>query len=227
MGSPLIDNDVRAAMLGEYVRGAGRPYRNVIGVFVGTGVGGGLVLDGKLRDGRGAAGEIGHASVTPAGRRCSCGRHGHLEAYAGRGCMEAHARRLYAKGKKTILFDIMEKQGKPRLSSGVIERALQKQDRMAVALVDDAVWALGIAFASAQNLLDLEAIIVGGGLGDRLGQPFIDRIVAAMQPRLFVPEQPPVVLTTELRDLSGAIGAAVLAGRAVAGRSGSGQAPAP
>ncbi|MGZ8570951.1 MAG: ROK family protein [Actinomycetota bacterium] len=215
-----IDNDVRVAMLGEHQRGAGRPYRNVIGVFVGTGVGGGLVLDGKLRDGRGAAGEIGHASVTPAGRRCSCGRHGHLEAYAGRGCMETRARDLHAKGKKTILFDIMEKQGKPRISSGVIAKALEKQDRMAVSLVDDAVWALGIALASTQNLLDLEAFIIGGGLGDRLGQPFVDRIVAAMQPRLFVPEQPPVVLTTELGDVSGAVGAAVLAGRAVSARSG-------
>ncbi len=207
-------------MLGEHHRGAGRPFQNVIGVFVGTGVGGGLVLDGKLRNGRGAAGEIGHTSVRPGGRKCSCGRHGHLEAYAGRGCMEVHARRLNAEGKKTDLFEIMEKHGKPRLSSGVIAKALEKQDGMAVSLVDEAVWALGIALASAQNLLDLEAIIIGGGLGDRLGQPFVDRIVAAMQPRLFVPEKPPVVLTTELGDLSGAVGAAVLAGRVVGARSG-------
>jgi predicted NBD/HSP70 family sugar kinase len=66
--------------------------------------------------------------------------------------------------------------------------------------------------ASAQNLLDLEAIIVGGGLGDRLGQPFVDQIVEQMTPHLFVPDEPPVVLRTELGDLSGAVGAAMLAG---------------
>jgi glucokinase len=81
--------------------------------------------------------------------------------------------------------------------------------------------------SSAQNLLDLEAIIVGGGLGDRLGQPFVDRIVEAMTPRLFVPERPPAVLTTELGDLSGAVGAAVLAGRSIKAPRRQARAPEP
>ncbi|MCL2769737.1 MAG: ROK family protein, partial [Solirubrobacterales bacterium] len=72
--------------------------------------------------------------------------------------------------------------------------------------------ALGLAIASAQNLLDLEAIIVGGGLGDRLGQPFIDSIAQEAEPHLFVPDHAPVLLATELGDLAGAVGAAVLAG---------------
>jgi glucokinase len=83
---------------------------------------------------------------------------------------------------------------------------------MAHQLIDEAVWALGIALASAQNLLDLEAIIVGGGLGDRLGPPFVERIAKGMHPHLFVDENPPAMLPTELGDLSGAVGAAVLAG---------------
>ena len=91
-------------------------------------------------------------------------------------------------------------------------RALEHGDKLTEELIDDAVWALGIALASAQNLLDLEAIIVGGGLGDRLGQPFVDRVVEHMKPHLFVEHDPPVVLRTELGDLSGAVGAAVLAG---------------
>jgi len=207
-----VENDVRVAMLGEHTRGAGRGYTDVLGVFVGTGVGGGLVLEGKLRDGRGAAGEIGHTMVMPEGRMCSDGRRGHLEAYAGRGRMEIRARALVKKGHKTDLFDIMEHAGRSRLTSGVFAKALEKHDEMAVALIDDAVWALGIALASVQNLLDLEAIIVGGGLGDRLGQPFVERIDAAMQPLLFVPERPPSILRTQLGDLSGAVGAAILAG---------------
>jgi glucokinase len=212
-GTPvIIDNDVRVAVLGEHSRGAGRPYRNMLGVWVGTGVGGGLIMAGELHDGRGAAGEIGHLIVKPGGRTCGCGRKGCLEAYAGRVRLEMRARRLAAKGHKTILFEIMQKRGRDRLSSGVYARALKQGDKMTEKLIADASWALGIALASAQNLLDLEAIVLGGGLGDRLGQPFIDAVVAEMTPRLFVPDQPPAVLPTEMGDLSGAVGAAVLAG---------------
>jgi len=208
----LIDNDVRVGMLGEWKRGAARPYHDVLGVFVGTGVGGGLVLEGSMRRGRGAAGEIGHTIVKDDGRTCSCGRPGHLESYAGRGRIEAHARELVTKGRKTDLFKIMEKRGRDRVTSGVIARALEHGDKLTIRLIDEAVWALGLALASAQNLLDLEAILIGGGLGDRLGQPFVQRIADAMQPQLFVPERAPVMLTTELGDLGGAVGAAVLAG---------------
>jgi glucokinase len=206
-----VENDVRAGVLGELRQGAGRPYRNLLGVWVGTGVGGGLVLEGELRDGRGAAGEFGHMVVKPGGRRCGCGRRGCVEAYAGRASMERRARRLVERGHDTDLFRIMEQRDRQRLSSGVYARALEQGDTMAEKLIEKATWALGLGLASAQNLLDLEAIIVGGGLGDRLGQPFVDRIVEHMAPHLFVAEKPPVVIGTELKDLSGAVGAAVLA----------------
>lgn len=212
-GVPVkLDNDVRVAILGEWKRGAGRGYRHLLGVWVGTGVGGGLVLDGALYEGQGAAGEIGHMIVKPGGRVCSDGRRGHLEAYAGRGQMEAHARHLVKEGHKTELFDIMERKGRTRLSSGVWAAALEKKDKMAVALVDDAVRALAVGLASVQNLLALEAIVIGGGLGDRLGPPFVERIREEMQPLLFVPDHPPTLLSSEFGDLAGAVGAAVLAG---------------
>lgn len=212
-GIPVrVDNDVRSALWGEFVRGAGRPYRNVLGVFVGTGVGGGMVLEGRLRHGRGAAGEIGHTVVKEGGRRCGCGRRGCLEAYAGRASMEAHARKLHARGDKTILFELMQKRGRDRLTSGVIDEALERGDEMAAGLIDDAVWALGIAVANAHNLLDVEAVLVGGGLGDRLGVPFVTRISKAMRPHLFVPQQAPSMLPTGMGDLSGAVGAAIIAG---------------
>lgn len=207
-----IDNDVRVAVLGESKRGAGRPFTDFIGVFVGTGVGGGLVLGGELRTGQGAAGEIGHTVVKDGGRKCACGKLGHLEAYAGRRSMEATARRWKEKGRRTQLFDIMQKRGRDRVTSGVIAAALAKHDPVTLRLVDEAVWALGIALSNAQNLLDVEAIVIGGGLGDRLGKPFVDRIGEATVPRLHVPERPPKFLTTELGDLAGAVGAAVLAG---------------
>ena len=212
-GVPVkLDNDVRVGILGEWKRGAGRGYDDLLGVWVGTGVGGGLVLDGSLYEGQGAAGEIGHTIVKPGGRVCSDGRRGHLEAYAGRGRLEAHARHLVKQGHKTDLFDIMKKKGRTRLSSSVWAEALEKKDKMAVELIDDAVEALAVGLASAQNLLSLQAIVIGGGLGDRLGAHFVRRIEKEMKPLLFVPEHPPTMLTTEFRDLSGAVGAAVLAG---------------
>jgi len=212
-GVPVtVDNDVRVATMGEFHRGAGRPFRNLLGVFVGTGVGGGLVLEGALRQGRGSAGEIGHTVVHRGGRRCPCGRRGCLEAYAGRLAIEHQARREVAKGHHTTLFSIMEKKGRDRVTSSVVADALERGDRLTVELVHQAVEALGVALANAQNLLDLEAIILGGGLGDRLGPSFLARVGASMTTRLRTPERPPMLLGTELRDLSGAVGAAVVAG---------------
>jgi glucokinase len=206
-----IDNDVRVAVVGEHRAGAGRPYNNLLAVFLGTGVGGGLVLGGKLHHGRGNAGEIGHTVVQHGGRLCGCGRRGCLEAYASRGRIEYQARKLVEKGQKTVLFDLMEKRKRDRLTSGVIAAALEEKDKMTVKLLNDAVTALSVSLASVQNVLDLEAIIIGGGLGDRLGQPFVDRVAKAMKPHLFIDDNPPKMLTTELGDLSGAVGAALLA----------------
>ena len=207
-----VDNDVRVAVMGEFRRGAGRPYRDMLGVFVGSGVGGGLVHNGELRHGRGNAGEIGHTTVKPGGRRCSCGRLGCLEAYAGRMSIEQSARSRQEKGHKTKLFDIMERKGRDRVTSSVIADAIEQGDRVTIELIDEAVEALGIALANAQNLLDMQAIIVGGGLGDRLGEPFVRRVEEAMVANLRLPDQPPSVLPTELGDLSGAVGATVMLG---------------
>ena len=212
-GVPVtVDNDVRVAVTGEYHRGAGRPFRNLLGVFVGTGVGGGIILDGQLVHGRGSAGEIGHTVVKPGGRRCPCGRRGCLEAYAGRLALERAARRQQERGHETKLFAIMEKEGKDRLTSSVFAKALDEGDHVAIRLIHQAVVYLGVAIANAQNLLDLEAVILGGGLGDRLGAPFVERVRKEMVRNLRCPETPPQLLGTELGDLSGAVGAAVLAG---------------
>ena len=160
--------------------------------------------------GRGNAGEIGHTTVKPGGRRCGCRRLGCLEAYAGRQSIEQTARLRVDKGQKTKLFEIMERKGRDRVTSSVIADALDQKDRLTIELIDEAVEALGVALSNAQNLLDLEAIIVGGGLGDRLGEPFVRRVEQAMLANLRFPERPPVVLGTELGDLSGAVGATVL-----------------
>jgi glucokinase len=214
LGAPVaVDNDVRTALLGEHRLGAAVPYRDVLAVWFGTGVGGALLLDGVIRWGRlGACGEIGHAVVTPGGRRCPCGRRGCLEAYAGRASMERRARERVERGDKTNLFTLMKKAGRTRLTSGVIARALDQGDRLANELINDAVRAAGPVVASAVNVLDVDAVIIGGGLGSRLGQPFARRIHRAMQPHLLHDGRQSVpVVVAGLGDLSGALGGVVLA----------------
>src|SRR3954453_7433260 len=144
-----LGNDVSVATEAEFRLGAGKPYQSILGVFWGTGVGGGIILEGKPWLGRGTAAEIGHMVVKMDGARCPCGRHGCMEAYAGRGAMEARARRRVEKGEKTHLFKIMEERGRDRLSSGIWERALERGDKMANELLEEAVEALGNGVASA------------------------------------------------------------------------------
>lgn len=205
-----IGNDVQVATDAEFDLGAGRPYRSLLGVFWGTGVGGGLILDGKPWLGRGGAAEIGHVVVKQDGAHCPCGRRGCMEAYAGRAALEARARKRADKGEKTHLFKLMEERGRTRLTSGIWERALEHDDKLATELIDEAVAALGTGIASAQNLLDVEAIVIGGGMGVRFGQQCADRIFEAMKPHLFNDAHPPAVHVAALGDLGGAIGASLL-----------------
>ena len=210
--SVALGNDVNVATGAEAELGAGRDVDSLLGVFWGTGVGGGIVLEGRQWVGRGAAGELGHVVVRIGGRRCPCGRRGCLEAYAGRGAMEARARKLaQEEGRETKLFALMEKHGRDRLTSGIWARALDREDELAHEIVGEAVEALGAGVASAVNLLDVQAVIVGGGLGVRLGEPYRERIEAAMLPHLFSDDDPPTVRLAALGDLGGAIGAALLA----------------
>jgi glucokinase len=211
LGVPVrLGNDVQVATNAEAELGAGRDYDSMLGVFWGTGVGGGIVLDRKPWLGRGIAGELGHVVVRIGGRRCPCGRLGCLEAYAGRGSMESRARELVAEGRSTQLFQLMEKRGRSRLTSGIWARALDRDDDLARELLDEAVEALGAGIASAINLLDVDVVIVGGGLGVRLADPYRERIEAAMLPHLFNDAAPPAVRLAALGDLGGAIGAALL-----------------
>jgi glucokinase len=210
----IIENDVNAAVLGERAAGAGRGQDDVLGLWLGTGVGGGLILDGRLRRGpRGAAGEIGHTIVQHGGRRCACGGKGHLEAYAGRAAMEAEARRRHAAGEATLLVDLA---GDGRMKSGVFAKALAKGDRMAADLIDGAVTAIGVSLATVVMLVDISFVVVGGGLAEKLGNDLVSRVAASTVGLLPAGLQPGFALAS-LGDESGALGAAELAREAVRG----------
>jgi glucokinase len=124
--------------------------------------------------------------------------------------MELHVKALVEKGRKTDLFKLMGERGRTRLTSGVWARALEHHDKLAKHMIDRAVEALGAGIASAVNLLDVEGVILGGGLGIRLGHPYAVRIAEAMQPHLFADQRPPHVHVAALGDLGGAVGASLL-----------------
>lgn len=205
-----IGNDVSVATKAEFELGAGKPYRSLLGVFWGTGVGGGLILDGAEWLGRGAAGEIGHMVVKQGGALCPCGRRGCMEAYAGRKAMELEARARHDAGEHTHLFKLMEEKGRDRLTSAVWAKALEHHDKLAVHLIDRAYGAMAAAVASVINLLDVEAVVLGGGLGVRFGEPAAQRLLQGMGPHLFNDDRPPAVAVAELGDYGGALGAAML-----------------
>lgn len=207
-----VDNDVTAGAVGEWVAGAGRGATNLLGIWLGTGVGGGLVLGGRPYAGAfGAAGEFGHVVVQRGGAVCGCGRRGCVEAYAGRASMERVARVRISAGEPSVLLDIMESKGKSQMTSSVWAKALQRGDPLATAMMDEAVDALGVALGSAQNLLDLDTVVLGGGVAERLGQPLADRIARAARAHTLVAEAPRRTVIAALGDDAGVIGAAWLA----------------
>lgn len=204
----VVENDVNVGTFAEQRRGAAKREPNVLGVFMGTGVGGGMVLDGRLRRGpTGMAAEIGHVPVRPEGRVCRCGGRGHLESYAGRAAMERRARALEAKGRDTMLVDLAPAR---RMTSSVFAKALAANDKLAVELLDDAVSALGVGIGTAVTLLDVPTVVLGGGMADRLGPPFVARVEKAVRGRVYA-RSPVNVLPTALGDRGGAIGAALFA----------------
>ena len=205
-----VGNDVDVATWAEFKLGAGQAYNSLLGVFWGTGVGGGLVLDGKPWSGRGIAGEIGHMVVKLDGRRCPCGNKGCMEAYAGRAAMEATARHEHEHGRHTDLFKIAKKRDRDRLTSGIWARALEHGDELAEELIGEAVDAIGAVIASAVNLVDFEAVVIGGGVGVRLGEPYVAKIRKRVSKNLFAADDPPPILLAELGDFGGAIGASLL-----------------
>lgn len=205
-----IANDVTAAAVGEHRRGAGTGVSDLLCVFVGTGVGGGLVLDGRPYEGGGGAGEFGHLIVRQGGEVCPCGRRGCVEAYAGRRAMTLAAERARAAGRPTVLFDVAAERNKTRTTSGVFREALARGDALVADLLDDAVSALGAGIASAVNLLDVDLVVLGGGLADKLGTDFRRRVEAAMTPLLFLQPSRVRLVPAQLGDDGGAIGAALL-----------------
>ena len=180
-------------------------------MFWGTGVGGGIVLDGRPWTGRGAGGEIGHVVVRIGGERCGCGRLGCMEAYAGRASMERRAREAHKKGEKTDLFKIMEQRGRDRLASGVWDRALRRNDRAGDQLVDEASRRSAPASPRPRTSSTSRRSSSAAASASASATPTRSASREAMLPHLFDDINPPAMHVAALGDLGGAIGAALLA----------------
>ena len=215
LGVPVgLGNDANVGLLGEWLDGAARGRRNVLGLWLGTGVGGALILDGRPFTGaRGAAGEIGHVVVQAGGALCTCGRRGCAEAYAGRRSMRGVASAMVDAGWHTSLFDIRDDEGKSSLTSKVWAKALDDDDPLATKLFDTAMETVGVAVGSAVNLLDVDTVVVGGGLAEKLGQDLADRIAESASAWMLQPPPDLRFVVSELGDDAGVVGAASL-GRA-------------
>jgi glucokinase len=212
----LVENDVNAGTMGEYALGAGKGTRDMIGIFVGTGIGGGLVFGGELHEGcRGAAGEIGHMIIEKNGPRCGCGKRGCVEALASRTAMEREVRQAIRHGARSVVLQIMKERKRTRMTSSIIVRALDKNDPLMLQVLKRAQFYLGILVANLVNTLDPEAVVIGGGIAERLGERFVAPIRATAWEFLLRQDgrERIKILRGVLGDNAGALGAAVLARR--------------
>jgi glucokinase len=181
-GVPVVlENDVNAGVYGEYKAGAARGYSNVVGIFIGTGIGGGIVLDGRLYIGAtGNAGEIGHMIIQTDGALCGCGQHGCVEALASRTAIAKDVAALAGSGASQFVREEVGTDLKG-IRSGVLAGAIAKGDRRVRGVVERAAHFVGIAMANCANLLGPEVIVLGGGLLEKIGPMFLKEAERSMR----------------------------------------------
>ncbi|MBI4771863.1 MAG: ROK family protein, partial [Chloroflexi bacterium] len=210
-----IDNDVRVGAMGEFTHGAGKDVEDMVAVFVGTGVGGGIILGGQLRGGfRGGAGEVGHTVVAADnGIVGKTGEPGTVEPLASRTGMERMARELVAAGRKSVVPELIQSVGGGRLTSSAIYEALRQEDAVMKEVLAVAQRTLGLLAANIVNTLDPQMIVFGGGVTERLGQKFIAPIRQVAYANFINKQNARLVkiVPAALKDASGVVGAAVMA----------------
>ena len=178
-----LENDVNAGLWGEYVAGAAKGYAHVVGIFPGTGIGGALILDGRLYRGKGGrAGEVGHITVQSDGRRCGCGNHGCLETVASKTAIARDLALLAMNGQSPTLAEAGATDI-TLIKSGLIKKALDAGDPGVEDVVDQAARFLGIGMAAMVNTFDPELVLLGGGLVEKLGSRFTNPAEATMRER--------------------------------------------
>jgi glucokinase len=211
-----LGNDVQVAILGEHAFGVAKGMKRVIGIWVGTGIGGGIINDGELdRGARGAAGEIGHTVFNEDGPLCGCGRRGCVEAMASRTAIERDVRALSAEKGESLALKIMRDRNKPRMTSSVLAAALKAKDPIVTEVLANAEHALGLLAGNLVNILDPDMVVIGGGIAQRLKKVFVGPIRELARTRFLRPDPDNHVRIEHatLGDYSGALGACALASK--------------
>jgi glucokinase len=206
----VLDNDANAAAWGEHRFGAGRGHRDLLVVTVGTGIGGGIVSGGRLiRGAHGFAAEIGHVIVEPGGPWCGCGNRGCWEQVASGQALDRAAREAAQSRPDSLIADLA---GTHAPVGRHVWEAARQRDRMATSILEEVGRRLGEGIAGLVNVLDPEAVVIGGGvvdIGDLLLGPARKAFVAAVEAPDHRPEVP--LVPAQLGNRAGAIGAAALA----------------
>jgi glucokinase len=170
----FIDNDVNMGTLGELALGAAKGTRDAVGIFVGTGIGGGLILDGELRQGfRKNAAEVGHMVILADGPYCGCGKRGCAESVASRTAIERDIRAGLRAGRKSMMAEVLKGEPNERITSGALAQAYRAGDPLVTEVVGRAQYYLGLLVSAIVNLVDLEVVVFGGGVVEALGDDFL------------------------------------------------------
>ncbi len=212
VGLPVqVDNDANVAVYGEWWRGAGQNSNNMVGMTLGTGVGGGIIINRQLyRGSLGMAGEIGHVSLDPNGPQCGCGGKGCLEAYASATAMVRRTRSLMESGKSTLLTEYVAGDLN-RLTAKLIHDACKQQDRLAVQVMGEMAFYLGIGVVNLIHLFNPDVITLSGGMA-QAGEDLFAPLRRVVEERAFQrPYQHTRIVQATLVDRAGVIGAARLA----------------
>ncbi len=208
----FLGNDVNVGLLGEKWLGAAQKANNVVGLFLGTGVGGGIILDGRLITGTHyAAAELGHMLIQDEGALCTCGNHGCLEALIGRWAIERDIKKALAQGKRSIITKLSDGKMKT-LKSKVLRKALNKKDPLVTKIMTEASRHLGRACVTIRHIFDPEIIVLGGGVIEACGDfmlPIVKKI--ASKDRLFAKINPCAIASSQLGDDAIILGGAALA----------------
>ncbi len=178
----FVDNDVNLGTFGEYTFGKANKYKNVYGIFVGTGVGGGYIHDGKIVRGASfTAGEIGHMIIKQGGPICNCGNHGCLEAIAGKvGIIKYIERKVDEKGKNTKLDEIAP-DWRNTVGASALHKAIKSKDKLTIKAIERSAEAIGVACANVINTIGIDAIILGGGIIEELSDIYLPVIRLTIQ----------------------------------------------
>jgi len=211
-GVPVkLGNDVEVATIGELNFGAGQECSNFVCIFVGTGIGSGIVHEGKLmRGGSGTAGEIGHIIVDPNGGICGCGGYGCLETYASRTAVAKSVLYDLGRGLDSVLRDKIDPQ-KGVLRSKAIAQAIETGDSVTIRAIDKAAQMMGIGLANVINFYNPKRIILGGGLIEAVPRFLQVAEEEARRRCLKIPSRKTEIVQAQLGDYAGTIGAALLA----------------